>query len=348
MADKITTGCLIKEEDLLVGNGEDFAVLDVQQDKILITVYGYYDKGNPYYQEEGYNSYSKRLFIYDWKRREVITEYDLEPNELCSAGILCMDGMVCVLSRQHGNNGEVEARIVKATGKNITKDICSYITYGDKTYYMPELLSFLDGSYAVSYFDLLKGEFGIKIVSPEGKHNTVYTNSSIEDFYGTEIAGNGEKFVYYTARNGTPVLVIGDQNNTVNSFSLGNRRLMHDFCMLKNYVLVSLREEEHSYKTDKVCAFDFDGEMVFSESHEPIFALTYSKENAVYARNMEYKSFVLAIQDEVNGLNLVERLVDIPKEFALYYPIDEQRCLAAVDIDNNSQEIWEISTSDGR
>lgn len=138
-------------DNLTLSEGQNFAVLDAIDDKILVTIYTDYPVDSAYYNEVGYSSYSSRVFIYDLTSGSIVDELEISSNELCTDGSLTDNGMLCTLLKM-SETGSYQAKVIYQT-TNSQPVVVYSCDIPNVSYYLPKSIAFNDGTLAFSYVD---------------------------------------------------------------------------------------------------------------------------------------------------------------------------------------------------
>lgn len=315
-------------ETLQVGNDENAALLDAAGSKLLVVTYSDLQPGDDGFTEEGYSSFSKRVVVYDCAKKEIASEISLADGELCTGGLLMDNEVVCTIVTR--DNGGCRASVVRFNADSQPETLFTCAALNDSCY-VPQFSRVGGDGFLFTYYDRENPAFGIYHVSGSGGFQELYASHNTDDFIGTEIKTNGDKFLYCAAIDGKPSLLIGGLESEPVAIPLESTQYLHAFGLSEEYVLVSLQERDEgspSFK-DILCVYDLSGNLLLSQPGGPLFGITGDMAGGLFATDMDYNVLSLTISQNAGEVGLNRRLLDLPEDSTLFYPVSPGTCLAS-------------------
>lgn len=318
-------------ENLSLSDGEDVIILDVAQDAILLHVFQDYMSDDVHYREEGYNSKTTRLLLYQFSTQKILQSISVPDNCYCTDGFL-WDASSFVVTLLHSEPTEAYQQydIVSYDGADptvLTSGPCIASGYID-----PRLAPLGAQQFAYTYFDPQTKQFGVNIVSRKGEvvPQLTLTEDGSTEHLGTKITSDGARYLYYAAVNGAGTVYVGTPESIASHFTLSDTERVYEFCFWTEDLLLFTMKNT---APDGTASTNFvvktmRGETVFRHPSDLLFRLISNGRGTALGINANYVPyFIYPVSSSDLQISPVPDMSAVPCSF---YALDDHTYFAHV------------------
>lgn len=300
-------------EVLQLSENEQVTILDVSENRLLLNIYKDYEQNDPQFKEEGYNSATKRVEIYDISEGQTVSSLEMPSGAFCTDACFLQDGFAYVtLSPVKGEPAEYSIEVYENGNTTIiTSGICFETGFDE-----PQVEAMGDTVFAYSFYDLETKRFGVNIASAQGK---IVPQISLVDDGSTEhlrttLVGNGEKYIYYAAVESKGTIFVGDEKQLEHQFALPRTERLYEYCFVENGILFTMEKSDAGTANKTFVVKDFEGNNLLENGSTALYRLESNGENIVLGIDGNYSEFLIYITE--NNISTLKLDVDtVPVRF---------------------------------
>lgn len=322
--------------DILNITEENFRVMDVYENKLLINIFCDAAKlsendSKVISREQGITAVTTKLIVLDINLNQIIYEYMPEKRVFCTDGIFLEDKLVfgfitieesleCTFSIELSEQGLPEKDMI---------EIQSGLSFASDGYF-PEVERLGNGIYVYSYTDIDIGEFGTCLMNGnvEVQRDNLPLNEKNQPLRGGLKSNNGY-YMVYVVKDELGMILLGNVNQEVSYLPLEENERMFDYCFVRDGILLSLENSVSVMQAGnhQLVVRDYDGNTVFSNSIRDCYRMVSNGDNLVLCIDNHYATYILRINEDSITKNIIK---NIPVAPVLFFSTDSGRFLAHI------------------
>lgn len=328
-------------EKLALSASEQVSILDVSESRLLLNVYSDYAEDEPQFKEEGYNSTTKRLEIYDMCEERIALSLNLKNGVFCTDASLVGDSFTYVaVSPAWGEPAKYSIEIYDGATSFTIASGESFETGFDE----PQVEALGDTCFAYSFYNQNTRAFGVNIASLEGKitPQVSLVDDGATEHLRTTLCSNGKEYIYYAAVNSTGTIFVGDAKCIVSQFSLPKAERVYEFCFLENSILFTMEKTNTESAKKEIIIKDLNGKNILEQESNVIYRLKSDGKNMVLGVDGKYQTYSVNFL----GQDIIVQKIDLQAAPVLFYSTGEESFLLHFYRSMNGSELSLLQLGD--
>lgn len=292
-------------EVLGLSEAEQVLILDVSEDRLLINVYTDYTQDNPQFKEEGYNSVTKELKIYDTSEDRIVMSLKMPDGVFCTDASFLGDAFAYVtVSPTKDAPAKYNIEVYDGTTTSIiTSGECLETGYDE-----PQVEALGDTQFAYSFYDYETNMFGVNVSSTQGE---ITPQISLVDDGSTEhlrttLCGNGAEYIYYAAVKSKGTIFVGNADNLTHQFVLPQTERIYEFCFLENRILFTMEKSDANSTKKEIVIKDYEGNNLLARECEALYRLKSNGKDTVLGIDGKYTAYLVHVSDDEISSQIID------------------------------------------